>query len=253
MLRESPEPLTLPRIQMLCWCRAQEAQAYLQALAEQNVVLRLPSGAWIHQSTLEAAQARIEATLDTFHTSHPQRAGQSESELRSAAGLSHELFSLALARLEKAGVLRRVGIVLSRPQWTPKVTNAEEALLQQIALRFSRAGFAGPASTEVATELRVPVDRVEKCLRLLGEQAVLVHIGGGQWLHQDVLERAKRIVIDLFAKKSRFSTMEFRDTLSVSRKYAVPLLDYLDKIRFTVRQVNERTPGAEAKKLLTPK
>ena len=44
--------------------------------------------------------------------------------------------------------------------------------------------------------------------------------------------------------------MAFRDALGVSRKYAVPVLDYLDRIRFTVRSGNERTPGVEARKLM---
>ena len=44
--------------------------------------------------------------------------------------------------------------------------------------------------------------------------------------------------------------MDFRDALGVSRKYAVPLLDYLDTIRFTARYANQRTPGIEARKLL---
>jgi selenocysteine-specific elongation factor len=44
--------------------------------------------------------------------------------------------------------------------------------------------------------------------------------------------------------------MEFRDALGVSRKFAVPLVDYLDKIRFTARSGNNRMPGAEAKKFL---
>ena len=45
--------------------------------------------------------------------------------------------------------------------------------------------------------------------------------------------------------------MEFRDALAVSRKYAVPLLDYLDAARFTVRAGNVRTPGAEAKRRMS--
>jgi hypothetical protein len=44
--------------------------------------------------------------------------------------------------------------------------------------------------------------------------------------------------------------MQFRDALNVSRKFAVPLVDYLDKIRFTVRSGNNRTPGLEARKFL---
>ena len=47
-----------------------------------------------------------------------------------------------------------------------------------------------------------------------------------------------------------FSTMDFRDALGVSRKFAVPLVDYLDKIRFTVRSGNNRTPGSGSEKKL---
>jgi selenocysteine-specific elongation factor len=58
------------------------------------------------------------------------------------------------------------------------------------------------------------------------------------------------VVLRLFGKKPSFSTMEFRDAVGVSRKHAVPLLDYLDKVRFTVRSGHDRTPGVEARKLL---
>ena len=44
--------------------------------------------------------------------------------------------------------------------------------------------------------------------------------------------------------------MAFRDALGVSRKYAVPILDYFDSIRLTARHGNRRTPGAAAKGLL---
>ena len=46
--------------------------------------------------------------------------------------------------------------------------------------------------------------------------------------------------------------MDFRDALGVSRKYAVPLLDYLDKLRFTVRSGHDRSPGVEARKRMSP-
>jgi len=73
------------------------------------------------------------------------------------------------------------------------------------------------------------------------------------WMHRDAVEAGKQTVLKLFARAPMFSTMEFRDALGVSRKYAVPLVDYLDKVRFTVRSGNNRTPGAEAKKLLNSK
>ena len=58
------------------------------------------------------------------------------------------------------------------------------------------------------------------------------------------------MVLDLFARQSAFTTMEFRDALAASRKYAVPILDYFDTVRLTVRSGNRRTPGAAAKAAL---
>ena len=70
------------------------------------------------------------------------------------------------------------------------------------------------------------------------------------WMHRDAVEAGKQTALKLFARGPAFSTMEFRDALGVSRKFAVPLADHLDKIRFTVRSGNNRAPGAEAKKRL---
>jgi selenocysteine-specific elongation factor len=70
------------------------------------------------------------------------------------------------------------------------------------------------------------------------------------WMHREAVEASQQTALKLFRSRPAFSTMEFRDALGVSRKFAVPLVDYLDKIRFTVRSGNNRTPGVEAKKLL---
>ena len=69
------------------------------------------------------------------------------------------------------------------------------------------------------------------------------------FLHREALAAAKTTILKLFARASSFTTMDFRDALGVSRKFAVPLLDYLDTQRFTVRNGNLRTPGVEVKKL----
>ena len=68
--------------------------------------------------------------------------------------------------------------------------------------------------------------------------------------HAEAVEQAKNVVLELFAGKGSFETVEFRDKLGVSRKYAVPLLDYFDTISLTVRSGSRRTPGTEAKKRL---
>jgi selenocysteine-specific elongation factor len=79
---------------------------------------------------------------------------------------------------------------------------------------------------------------------------VVLRLDDRIWMHRDAVDASKQTALNLFRRAPAFSTMEFRDALGVSRKFAVPLVDYLDKIRFTVRSGNNRTPGVEAKKHL---
>jgi len=98
--------------------------------------------------------------------------------------------------------------------------------------------------------LRQPEERLQKLLLLLAERGILVRLDQRSFIHRDAVDAAKQAALGLFARKASFSTMDFRDALGVSRKYAVPLLDYLDKLRFTVRSGHDRTPGVEARKAL---
>ena len=72
------------------------------------------------------------------------------------------------------------------------------------------------------------------------------------WMHRDAVEAGKEAALKLFRRAPAFTTMDFRDALGVSRKFAVPLLDHLDRLRVTVRSGNNRTAGVEARKVLNP-
>ena len=103
---------------------------------------------------------------------------------------------------------------------------------------------------EVSDDVRGPDAGVVDLESETVEQEVageLVRIEAAHYVHRSAVEEAQRIVLDLFRKAPSFTTMDFRDALGVSRKFAVPLLDYLDRTRFTVRTGNQRTPGAEAR------
>jgi selenocysteine-specific elongation factor len=89
-------------------------------------------------------------------------------------------------------------------------------------------------------------------IRLLVDQGVLVRLEDKLFMHRDAVAAARKVVIDLFVKSGSFETVTYRDALGVSRKFAVPLLDYFDTIRLTARSGSRRTPGVEARKLMAP-
>ena len=251
MLRESGEPLPPRDLQSKCLLRSEEIALLVESLRSQGRVVPTSSGRLTLAAIVEETAARLLDAVKTFHRANPQRSGLSREELLSAVGGSAEIFELAAESLMNTRLLDRVGTVFAQPGWRAQLADPDQRLSDQVAATFQSAGWAGPTPTELAASLAQPLPRIEKMMGLLAERAVLVRLDARTFVHRDALESAKTVVLRLFAQKPSFSTMAFRDALGVSRKYAVPLLDYLDKTRFTVRSGHDRAPGVEAKKLLT--
>ena len=222
----------------------------MDKLCAEGRVVPLPNGAFTHSAVVEDTAAKMLQAVNDFHMATPQRAGLNRDELFLRTGGSSLVCDLALHSLLKAKRLEQQGAVFARTGWSARVTNREQELGERVAAAFQKAGWAAPAAAELATTLAEPPARIEKAMALLVERAVLVRLDPKLCIHRDALEAAKQVVLRLFAGKPTFSTMDFRDAVGVSRKYAVPLLDHLDRLRFTVRSGHDRTPGVEARKLL---
>ena len=250
MLRESGAPLPLRELQSKCMMRAEELAVLVESLRAQGKVVQTPSGGLASHVLLEEAAARMLNAVQAFHQANPQRSGLTHEDLLAAVGGSAEILDLAAQSLVQARQLEHSGIVFAQAGWRAQLPDPDQRLSAQVADAFQKAGWAGPTAAELAASLGQPLPRVEKIMGLLAERAVLVRLEPQAFVHHNALEAAKVVVLRLFAQKPSFSTMAFRDALGVSRKYAVPLLDYLDKMRFTVRSGHDRTPGVEARKAL---
>jgi selenocysteine-specific elongation factor len=132
--------------------------------------------------------------------------------------------------------------------WTVRLASEEDDLKERIASTMRSAAWTPPSVEELAASVRQPPERVGKLLLLLADWGEIVRLADGVFMHREAVEAAKRVALELFARAPSFTTMQFRDALAVSRKYAVPLLDHLDAARFTVRAGNVRTPGTEARR-----
>jgi selenocysteine-specific elongation factor len=250
MLRETSEPLTVPELRRQCFLRPEEMAAVLERLRTEGRLVELPGGVLAHSRTVQETGSKLVEAVRAFHAANPQRAGLGRDELFALVGGSSVICEQAVESLVKAKQLERQGAVIAQAGWSARLTDPDTRLCEQIGTAFQKAGWAGPSVVELAASLNQPPARIEKMMRLLTERAVLVCLDPQTCIHRDALEAAKQVALRLFAQKPSFSTMDFRDALGVSRKYAVPLVDYLDKLRFTVRMGNNRTPGVEARKLM---
>jgi selenocysteine-specific elongation factor len=192
----------------------------------------------------------ILAAVHAFHAANPPRAGISREELQVTLKSDPRLLEAAAESLLQSQQLERNGALLARAGWNARIPDRDQRLCDQIAAKLLQGAWSPPALEELAASENEPLPRVVAMARLLAERAVVVRLDDRIWMHREAVEAGKQAALNLFRRAPAFSTMEFRDALGVSRKFAVPLVDYLDKIRFTARSGNNRTPGAEAKKFL---
>jgi selenocysteine-specific elongation factor len=100
---------------------------------------------------------------------------------------------------------------------------------------FAAAGLKVPALKDVLAGLRVDKSRAQKIVTLLLRDRVLVKISDDLVFHRSALDELRQRVAAHKPKSARIGVADFKDLTGVSRKYAIPLLEYLDRERVTRR------------------
>src|SRR2546422_11421153 len=109
------------------------------------------------------------------------------------------------------------------------------------SLEFSRAGLAVPGLKEVLAKLPVEGRRAQKLLQILLREQVLVKVTEDLVFHRAAIARLRGLLADYKQKKGeRLPIAAFKELTGITRKYAIPLLEHLDRERLTRRVGDER-------------
>jgi selenocysteine-specific elongation factor len=193
--------------------------------------------------TFEEIRKKLMERVERFHLANPLLPGIAREDLRTNLGrrVRPETFRAALEelvaqkKLEIAGELvRKAGAqILMQPE--------EAKTKDQIELAFASAGLSVPSVKEVLTKLPIESHRAEKLLQMLLRDRILVRVSPALVFHRKALDALKALL--LTHKKSRGDRITipvFKDLTGITRKYAIPLLEYLDRERVTRRAGDER-------------
>jgi len=249
LLKEAGEALSPAELARRAQMQPRRVDDLLAAMRQEGAVLDA-GAAVVHRDVVRDVAARIAERLDVFHEANPMRLGMDEADLARQVAGGHGVAALALEGLMAEGKVERRGSVVALAGRGAQVSADDARLREQVESALREGGLTPLSPQEIVGSLSADARRVAAVVRLLGDEGVLVRLDENLVMHRDAVEKAKQVVLDLFARSGGFSTVEFRDALGVSRKYAVPLLDYFDTVRLTVRSGSRRTPGAEAKRLL---
>jgi selenocysteine-specific elongation factor len=181
--------------------------------------------------------AAIRAAVTQFHRANPLKPGIAKEELRSRelAGAPPTLLDSLLARAKD---LVADGEVIRLTSHRVALKEDEEAAVEKVEESFRSAGLAVPSIAEVLAKSGVDPTRARTLLQILLRHRKLIRIGDDLIFHASALHQLRALLAP--RKGSRFSVAEFKDWTGVSRKYAIPLLEFLDREHATRREGDSR-------------
>jgi selenocysteine-specific elongation factor len=190
--------------------------------------------------TSELTGTALMKKVENFHRANPLVAGVSKEELRESLSLSPEVFrgildSLVLQKkLQVSGETVHAfgkGVVLRDEEAESK------AKIEQV---FASAGLKVPLLKEVLASLPIDKLRAQKLVTLLLRDRVLVKLSDELVFHRDALRALRSQIVAQKSKTPKLNVGTFKDLFGITRKHAIPLLEYLDRERVTRRVGDER-------------
>jgi selenocysteine-specific elongation factor len=194
----------------------------------------------ISQAAFAEAKAEVVKTVKAFHDANPLVSAISKEELRDQTDLSPEAFHAVLAKLAEEKKLEIAGEQVRIPGRGVVMKDEESESKKIIEQAFASAGLKVPSLKEVLAGLKVDKLRAQKIVTLLLRDKVLIKISDELVFHQSALTDLRQRVTALKSTTPRIDVARFKDMTGVSRKYAIPLLEYLDRERVTMRVGDER-------------
>jgi selenocysteine-specific elongation factor len=214
-------------------------QPVIAALVQQKQVIQV--GEFLLSSeAVQKTRERLVAALEAFHKANPLVGGISKEELREKLGLHQTVMEALLAQLARDKKADVSGEQVRLAGRGVELKDDEAKAKQQIEKAFANAGLKVPLMKEVLDKLPVDKARAQKLVTLLLRDRVLIKLADDLVFHQSALQGLRELMAAQKAKSPKIDVAAFKDLIGVTRKYAIPLLEYLDQQRITRRVGDER-------------
>ena len=225
-----------------------EALLRVATEAQRNASVLEVGGLYISRESFDHLSGALMAELERHHKREPLSRGMLRETLREKV-FTHsapELFNGVLVRLEaESKVVSEKDIVRSSGH-SVGLSDKDLELSKRIEQIYLTAGVEAPSLDDAMTKANVPAaqrTQARKLLQLLLDDRKLVRIQGEMFMHSQVIEDLKTKLLAYASQHEPDRLIDvpaFKDLAGVSRKYAIPLLEYFDREQVTRRAGDKR-------------
>jgi selenocysteine-specific elongation factor len=221
-----------------------EIKEECRRLAEAGGIILTPDPAPYLLLPPVAAEIEKQAVqlVTDYHRQNPLIKGISREELRKRAfdDLTVEVFRHFLERLVQKRKIALEDEFVCQFGREVKLSEAGLAIRGRIEGIYRSAGFQPPGWEETVSQVDADPQEIKRVYHWMLKEKILVRISEDLTFHAEALSELKNKIRSSLKPGFKFGVAEFKDLAGITRKHAIPLLEYLDRERVTRRQGNER-------------
>jgi selenocysteine-specific elongation factor len=194
----------------------------------------------VHGDFFELIRKRILERLAAFHNDQPLREGISKQELRSTIPGSDKLFRSVLEHLVSKLEVEDLGDLIRLAGHQVKLKEDEKGLQDKIFSLIQKGKNQPPLLKEIIVAVGSDQKRIRSLLGILEKEGKIVRVKDEIYFSSEYVSEVKAKLIDYIKKHGGVTPSQFNEITASSRKYNIPLLEYFDREKFTLRVGDQR-------------
>ncbi len=195
----------------------------------------------IHSSNYQGLKEIIFSQLKEFHERFPIRSGMTKEELRTKlpSEVEIKLFQILIQDLIQSGKVVLDKDKLRLPDH--KVSSIDEkGLVKRVEEAVLKGDLQPPSPKELSETWSEKEETLQAIFEHLVHEGIFVKIKSGIYLHHHPFEQLKKTLVEFLKTHQEITTPQFKEMTGASRKYVIPLIEYFDQIKLTLRLGDKR-------------
>ncbi|MCF8067199.1 MAG: selenocysteine-specific translation elongation factor [Desulfobacterales bacterium] len=192
---------------------------------------------FIHHQSLELLQNKISEFLVQFHKKNPLKEGVSKEEIKSHLPpvINIKLFTLLISQMEKEKLIRQDADLVALTGHKVSLGVDQEEVKKLILETLIKNDLTPPYFRDICKTINIDSKRGKDVLNLLIKEGKVIKIKDELYFFKEAINALQEKLIGFLKNNGELTTPQFKDMTGVSRKYLIPLIEYFDDQRVTIR------------------
>jgi len=220
-----------------------EAQVILRGMVEKRELILIDPERLkvVDFSQYQGLKEIVLAQLKEFHVRFPMKSGLAKEELRTKlpSAVDMKLFQILIGELIQSGKIVLEKDKLRLPEH--RVSSSDEkGLVKKVEEAILKGRLQPPSPKELSETWSEKEEGIQAIFEHLVHEGILIKIKSGIYFHHTPFEDLKENLVQFLRKNREITTPQFKEMTGASRKYVIPLIEYFDQIRLTLRLGDKR-------------